>query len=109
MLRRSTRSVEIGERIARYDSWGTIDGAADELGLTYHQMYERAQLLGLECKVDDVTARLLITIEGVEALRNEIERVRVLRERSMLISEAATVLGKKRSTLQGWIQRGIPR
>ena len=92
--------------IARYDGWETIDGAADELGLTYHQVYERAPRLGLECKVDDVTGRLLITIEGVEALRHEIERVRVLRERSMLISEAATVLGKKRSTLQGWIQRG---
>lgn len=92
--------------IARYTGWETIDGAAAELGLTYHQVYERVQRLGLECKVDDITARLLIATEAVEALRHEMERVRALRERSMLISEAAALLGKKRSTLQGWLQRG---
>lgn len=92
--------------IARYDGWETIDGAGDELGLSYHQVYERVQRLGLESTLDDITGRLLIRTSAVDALRCEIERVRVLRERSMLISEAATVLGKKRSTLQGWIKRG---
>lgn len=93
--------------LATYAGCETVDNAAESLELTYHQLYQLAARLELERRTDESTGRLLISEEAVKEARVELERVDALRSRSMLVSEAASVLRRPRSSLQLWITSGI--
>ena len=89
--------------LARYSGLRSVKEVAVDLELSYHQAYELAKRLQVLGDHDTATGMVLVADGAVDAMRAELERISCLRQRSMTLSEAELALGRRRSTLAGWI------
>jgi hypothetical protein len=95
--------TDVDAFLERYRDVMTLDEAAEELALSYHAAFNLQRKMQLDVRVDDVTRRLLIEQRHLDAMRAELERVQALHRRSMSVTNAATVLGRRDTTVRGWI------
>jgi integrase len=97
----------VDEFISRYRDLRTLEEGAAELELSYHQAYELGKRLKVLGEPDSTTGLLVLTIPAIDAMRAEQQRIARLRQRSMTINEAELALGRRRSTLAGWIGKRL--
>lgn len=89
--------------LARYGGFRSVKEVAADLELSYHQACHLAKRLQVLVDHDTATGMVLVADAAVDAMRAELERIACLRQRSMTLSEAELALGRRRSTLAGWI------
>jgi hypothetical protein len=85
----------------------TIDGLAEELGLTYHQTYALISELDITGLQRVRAGDLRLTPRAVTRLRNEQSRRQHLAERAMPLSVAAIELGIPVLTAETLLRRGV--
>ena len=79
---------------------------AQQLGVSYHELYNTVRRLGLEVEQHPTSREYQLSLDVAEALRAEQCRVRALRERSMKVAAAACQLAVAFSTAAVMSRKG---
>ena len=91
----------------RYAGTTLIDEIAEQYDMTYHQMHALLASLGV-CGVHDaVTGRVLLDRACVDTVTDEMARRMQLNLVSMRMDEAEQLLGRKRTTIRSWMDKGL--
>lgn len=95
--------------LASYDGFVTVEEAADRIGVTDAQLYRLIKRLGIEPPVDPVSNRKLIDENCIAEVAGELGRISALQTRSMVVADAARLLGRPRTSIQPWVGPRLDR
>jgi hypothetical protein len=99
--------TDIDAFLNRYRDLMTIDEAAEALGLDYHRAFHLQRRLKLDVQLDEATRRLILEQRHLDAMRAELARIEALHLRSMTVTQTARVLGRRETTVRGWIEHHL--
>jgi integrase len=101
------RQEEVNRFENRYAGTTLIDEIAARFGMTYHQMHALLASLGVGGVHDSITGRVLLDRACVDTVADEMTRREQLDLVSMRMDEAEQLLGRKRTTIRSWIDKGL--